>query len=146
MTIPDPTEAHTDRWLQILIGLLLLAAAGFMLFFGGIGLWSYLQGSRTETASPTGWIIGLGTGGWALYLAFRLITGRGRGRHLIPAPLLLTGSLGAIAMGIVGMLLPLFGVELGVRGTAGLVMVFFFGIRGVGLWRSRSRSRSDEHT
>jgi hypothetical protein len=86
--------APADRFMQILIGVIVLAASAVMVYYGARGLWMFLQGSPSETASPVGWVIGLGAGGWGGYAGCRMVFGWKRDRPLVPTFLLyLSGAL-----------------------------------------------------
>src|SRR5881409_3573446 len=97
MRPPNRFFESAGRWFEIPFGVLLLAPAGLFGYFGIIGAWAYLHGSRAAPADSLACGIGLGASVWLGHLAFRFISGRHEERPLLPNLLLLVAAVGSIA-------------------------------------------------
>ncbi len=86
-----------DRIDQVVFGLVLLAAAGFLGYFGIKGAIAYIHGSRAGPSDPLACGIGILGGLGGGYLSLRLLTGWHAERALIPNAFLLCAGLGAVA-------------------------------------------------
>jgi hypothetical protein len=86
-----------DRVDQILYGLVLLAAACFLGYFGIKGAIGFLRGSRAAPSDPLACAIGILGGLGSGYLSVRLLIGWQDDRPLLPNLFLLCAGLGALA-------------------------------------------------
>jgi hypothetical protein len=142
MTPPNRYFEAAGRWFEIPFGLFLLAPAGLFGYFGAIGAWAYLHGSRAAPADPLACGIGLGASVWLGHLAFRLIAGRHEGRPLLPNLFLLVAALGSLG-GAIWFLVIAHELHEPFGQQLRLIEVFgFVGIAGVVLWWRRIHGRA----
>ena len=92
----DLPSFEAPRWIEIPVGLLVLAVAGLFAYFGIGGAIAYLHGSRAAPADPVACGIGIVGGVWFGFLGLRLITGWHEDRPLLPNAFLFCAALGAI--------------------------------------------------
>ena len=142
MSTDVPYQQKTERWLEVLVGAGLLGLAGGFGWFGGIGLWQYLQGSDAAPASPVGWGIALPAAVWLGLISRRLILGKDRERPLISDGWLLTGAI--LAFTLAALIVPIFLVfGGGIRAIYGAPIFVMIGYSALS-FRKQRRERSPE--
>ena len=98
----NPYFQDAGRLVEVLVGLLVLAVALLMGYFGVRGAIMYLHGSRAAPADPVAMVIGLAVGVGGGFTGLRLLVGWREDEALLPTVFLLVAGLGAIAGGIWG--------------------------------------------
>ena len=142
MTPPNRLFESAGRWLEVPLGLFVLAAAGFFGYFGATGAWAYLHGSRAAPADPLACGIGLGASVWLGHLAFRLISGRHEERPLLPTLFLLLAALASIAGAVWFVIIARQLDEPVGQQIRAIEISGFVGIAGIVLWWRRMHGRS----
>ena len=97
MTLPKDPFRRTNRFDEIVYGILFLVLATFCGFFGFRGAYLYLGGSREAPADPLYWGLAIVAAVVLILLAWRLFSGRHRAGSFLPNVVLLVFGLGAIA-------------------------------------------------
>ena len=139
MTPPNRFFASAGRWFEIPFGVLLLAPAGLFGYFGIIGAWAYVHGSRAAPADPLACGIGLGASVWLGHLAVRLILGRREEGPLLSNVFLFVAALGAIAGAIWFVIIARDLHEPLAEQLRFLEFFGFIGVAGLVLWWRRIR-------
>lgn len=134
---PDQYLGPAGRFIEILVGLIVLGASGLLGYFGGLGAWMYLHGSSAAPASPFACAIGLGAGFWGGYAGLRMLFGWRKERALVPSALLLIGGIAAFLGGVLLLILDLFSPVAIPRALPMGSMLTTVGIAAIGLWWRR---------
>ena len=132
-------DSPAGRLVEVFVGLIVLAMALFLGYFGVKGAIAYAGGSRAAPADPVACAIGLTVGVAGSFLAFRLIAGWHEERALLPHVVLLLCGVGAIAGGI---WMAMIERDLGGSLVTGIQQYSYFlvvGVAAIGLWWHRRR-------
>jgi hypothetical protein len=132
------------RFMEILVGVLILSASGLLGYFGARGAWMYLHGSRAATADPFACAIGLGAGMWGAYSGVRMLCGWRKDRALVPAALLLVAGMFALLGGALLVILDL-SLHLSLPRALGVgITLAMVGIAAIKFWWRRRHTAAPE--
>jgi hypothetical protein len=136
MAEPEVDDDNLDLGPARFIAVTLAAGMGGLFLYWGVrGLAAYLAGDRSPIADPAASLIGVMTGPWMLFVAYRLVRKVAHDRSLLTEAELLFLSLFAI----------IGGAWLATITFRAILMVGL-GVLGLGAWKARRRQRKAKST